>query len=306
MPSGIMEGAQQQRPSCLGGEATATPPPLPPTAAGHRSSAPLLSPPPTSLRLPHHCVQMLPLSLHPTPIHDITMASVAEWARSTAAHSAGDLPAWCPHPSLSRAQPLTYPVPPQLTGALAALLLALLLLLTFLVWRLVLCCRACFCPRRPRTPPSKGAADAARNILRGRVARWLKGAIALCALGVLGGCINGLTQVRTTLAAEALTLVHSGQALAEGIMGAGDSLMGGLADLENATLALSQQLETAGAGYAAATQPAQQALAETRDSLAGASSALGGLLSALGPATLGMLDQVEASYLPLVQTAETM
>ena len=139
--------------------------------------------------------------------------------------------------------------------------------------------------------------------------RRLKAALALCALGVLGGAIYGLTRVRTALVAEAAVVVGAAEGFTRSLLTAGDSVVQELEGLSNTTLALSAQLKAAAAAdptAAAALQPALAGLAAARDGGAAASSALGGGLSAAGSTLLQLFQAAESTYLPLARTGETM
>ena len=272
--------------------------------------------------------QRLPLATQPTPLTDFSTATLLEWERSAAAHSSGKearRPVRAADHSSSSAT--LQPAAPDAkhikhsttdpAGPLAVLVLAALLLLVFMAWRLARCCASCCCPsRRPgllqcgcgHAAPNKpaAAAAAARRILRGCGARSLKATLLLCALGTLVSCIYGLTQRHTTIVAGTLSVLRQAETLAGAALAVGDRLLLSLAELGNATQALSQQLEAAGPAYTPLTQQPLQQLGSSSEQLGAAAAGLQDVLSTLRPATLGMMQHAEASYLPLARSGETL
>lgn len=123
---------------------------------------------------------------------------------------------------------------------------------------------------------------------------------------MLGGCIYGLTQTRTTVVPGALGVLRQAEQLADGALDAGDGLLQSLTSLDAAALAVVLQLEAAGPAYAPATQQQRQQLGSTREQLGAAAAALQDALAALRPDTLGRMQQAEADYLSLAQSGETM
>lgn len=246
-----------------------------------RPAAAALRPAPTaaaqpSLNRPSR-LQRLPLAARPSPIPDLSTATLIEWARATAAHSA---------------------------GALAALALAALLLLAFGLWRTLRCGLACVVP--PRPPPRSAAA---RSILRGPGARSIKCLLGLCAAATLGGSIYGLVQVRTALVPEAQTVVNTAEATLRGALDAGHGLHEALAGLANATLALGTALQAGAPPGVPALEAAGQQLGLTSSRLSTGAATVDAVLEGLGSAVLGdagVLHTARTQYLPLAQTGESL
>ena len=103
-----------------------------------------------------------------------------------------------------------------------------------------------------------------------------------------------------------LGVLRQAEALTGAALAAGNHLLLSLADLGNTTQALSQQLEAAGPAYTPLTQQPLQQLGSSSEQLGAAAAGLQDVLFTLRPATLGTMQQAEASYLPLARSGETM
>jgi hypothetical protein len=135
-----------------------------------------------------------------------------------------------------------------------ACITALAFLLTYVIWRLVMCCTCCACVHGPQHHGKK-----ARKLLGGRGAGWLKAAAAAMAAGVLAGSIYGITQTEREMVGGGLAAIDVVTAFIDGALDAGTAIVSAVQDLDTQLLAVKDALNDLGPAAAPTVAPYIQA-----------------------------------------------